>query len=242
MKVALISPFSLMQEMPNTGYHLVLAHLLQDPDYLAFHQTVEGYKILDNGAAEGSLVDFDELLIRAAEINADEVIVPDAMGDFTETVTLLHRFTDYAEAHPEFRYTAALQGTNTKELILSYESTLDVGYVSNIALPRFMQHIDKHERSLWAKIIRENFDSDVDIHCLGATSWTREVRELSENGHARGIDTSMPIVLGLAGIRLSESEDYVPRAMDYFHVEATDEQKEIILDNVNTYLAWAQAS
>jgi hypothetical protein len=242
VKVALISPFSLMREIPNTGYHLVLAHLLQDPEYRAFYQTAEGYKILDNGAAEGSLVSNRELIKLAKEIGANEIIVPDVMGNFTETVSLMHDFAGYAEEHPEFSYTAVLQGVNTRELILAYETTRDVGYVSNIALPRYMQHIDPHERILWAKVIRERFVSNIDIHCLGATSWTREVLKLAEDGCARGIDTSMPIVLGLAGIRLSESRDYVPRAMDYFHIEATEEQKEIIHDNVNTYLTWAQAS
>lgn len=242
MKVALISPFSLMREIPNTKYHLVLAHLLQDQDYLDFYREVEGYKILDNGAAEGSLVDNEELIAMAYKIKANEIIIPDSMGNYKETKILTKNFKNIAKANKRFKYTAVLQGSTMGEICQSY---LDVGttkWVDNIALPRFMQHIDHYERVWWASTIKNNFKSSREIHCLGATSWTSEIGVLASQNCARGLDTSMPIVLGLAGIRLSESIDYVPRAMDYFHIEASNEQKEVIHDNINTYLNWAKAS
>src|SRR3954468_13696845 len=124
MQVAIIAPTKELRFCLNSKVHLVLAHLCQPGthyslEYNKFYcQDNIGFKILDNGAAEGALVSNEELMRVAMAIQADEIIVPDQMNDCNRTLELARRFKDdvpafMAENGP--RFMGVVQGTCISE-------------------------------------------------------------------------------------------------------------------------------
>jgi len=238
VQVALISPFGLMMEMPNTRYHLVLAHLLHHHPYRDFYQQIDGWKILDNGAAEGSLVSSYELCEYARNLQVDEVVVPDALMDCDKTLALARGFRPYAIQYPLPSYIGVVQGRTAAELLKCLRGLYALDYMKVFALPRSLLQIDPIERIWFATKVRDIVeDPDVEIHCLGAGANVREPQTLARQGYVRGMDTSYPIYMGLMGFDIKKSE-YFRRPPDYFRLDYNEEQLEQVQQNVATYLGW----
>jgi len=53
----------------------------------------------------------------------------------------------------------------------------------------------------------------------------------------------MPIVLGMAGLDLTKTTEYVPRPMDYFKIHSLSLKQEALVErNIGTFLGWAAAA
>ena len=222
----------------------MLPHLFRSQKYLRFYQTRKNdFVILDNGAAEGYEFGAKHLLTLAKDVGADEVVIPDTMGDANDTLAKAQYFARYAT--PEHQYMFVLQGKTVEEVMFCLNN-LDNGamfsYVTTIGIPRHLHDIDKNFRlNLTEHLIKEAFNDKFEIHFLGASSWMREVVVLAEAvqyvENFRGIDTSMPIYMGLEGFKITEQFPWIPRPDDFF--DRTDDNEELILDNIATYLDWA---
>jgi hypothetical protein len=199
---------------------------------------VKGFKILDNGTAEGALVDNDYLMYCAEELEVDEVIVPDIENDCDMTLMLARDFAKHAKSHREFAYVGVVQGHTVAELTKCLYGLLSLGYFSTLALPRNMQKISKTERYIFASNM-ELFGCSLPLHCLGSGSWLREVALLSEVPQVRGIDTSMPINEAVFGIDIATSTDHFPRHKQYFEADLPFEMEYRAMENVRTFLGWA---
>lgn len=240
MKVAIIPPPSLM-ELADGDYHLMLPHLLdKDPYYSEFYRDQEGLKILDNGEAEGEETRPEDLFRLAAEFGAQEIVVPDTMTDSAATITQARYFEALAAQHPEFKYMAVIQGHNAKACLRSLRYFAHCDWVTRVALPRCMNQIDRHFRYNFALMYQSVFEKCFEaVHCLGASENVVEVISLKSLGFLRGIDTSMPIVLGLAGINIA-SYEYAPRGDEYFKTPFVSSTKyHLIKHNVDTFKQWA---
>lgn len=247
MQLALIAPVKLLEEVPNTNYHLVLAHLLhQSQEYKTFYQTVEGFKILDNGAAEGSVVSPDLLIEAAYDIGADEVVVPDVMGDFRATQQNAIAFEELAANNNKFKFVGVVQGKNAAELLACARAFAALGYFDTLAIPRHVASLHPHERYFLADCFRqmdELGELSIDIHCLGANSNMKEPAMLAPLRNIRGMDTSLPIYMALLGFDLRTQIDYYRRPPNYFSLQIEDPiQKELVDVNIRTYASWASAS
>ena len=225
----------------------MLPHLFRHQKYRDFYRTrsKEGdFVIRDHGAAEGLEYGAKHLLTRAGDMNVTEVVVPDTIGDANDTLAKAQYFARYAQ--PEFQYMFVLQGSTSEEVMFCLRA-LDNGnsfsYITTIGIPRHLYSIDKHFRSTLAEVLlRESFDARYDIHFLGASRWAKEVKYISHltEGHPgfRGIDTSLPIYMGLEGRRVWE--DYVQRPKDFF--TRSDDNPGVINGNIDIYLEWASYS
>ena len=245
MNVALICPPHLLEKYgKRTKYHLVLPHLIRHQKYLDFYQirSSEGdFVILDNGAAEGLEYGAKHLLTLGANIEADEIVVPDTIGDANDTLAKAQYFARYAD--PAFQYMFVLQGRTAEEVMFCLRA-LDNGnmfsYITTIGIPRHLHSIDKHLRATLAEYMMvEHFNDKFDIHFLGANKWSKEIVYIADlvKGHDgfRGIDTSYPIYMGLEG--KSIKDDYIKRPDDFF--TRSDDNPEVINDNIDRYLDWA---
>lgn len=243
MQVALISPELFLEHMPNTGLHLVLAPLLRRNLYRGFYYAVSGYKILDNGAAEGELVKPRKLLTLAHSIKVDEVVVPDVMTKCEETMELVRSFEKYARQYPEFKYQAVVQGTHYSEWWKCLNFYLEQDWIDVVAFPRCMNN---GERTTRVSFLSDAFQEGAlpkSVHILGASRWVEEVKAfaiMGRHGQIRSMDTSLPVVMGIAGCTLDY--DYVSRQTDYFDTNPANVDMEVIQKNVRTYLKWAKAS
>jgi hypothetical protein len=239
MRVAIIAPYSMLELAALSDYHLVLPQHTKERSYSKFYAEVQGWKILDNGAAEGFLYGPQTLHRMAHTYGFDEIVVSDVLGDATETISLTRQFAEHVE--PErFKYMGVLQGRELKDVLktLYYYETCE--WIDSIALPRILCQLAKTQRLHLATAIQENtrFGS---IHALGASSWIREHVALDGVG-VRGIDTSLPIVLGLQGLSIRD-DVYRSRPEDYFQTEVHRSSRtwEVIVQNVRTYLDWVGA-
>jgi hypothetical protein len=239
----------------HTDYHLVLAHLIgtddmfvEDSIYDKFYREVQGFKILDNGAAEGELVgDAGYLHQLARYIQADEIVVPDVIGDAHETAVSVLQFGHFVQPD-DFGYMAVLQGQNMSEIQRMLDLYESEEWITTIALPRvLLKTFGDDIRVNLARIIQgETRFKKENIHCLGAGSWMREIQMLTRLDLVRGMDTSLPINYGLASVALPDEgveqpEQIVKRPSNYFgaNVARNTDVWQIIKHNVDTYLSWA---
>jgi hypothetical protein len=248
MKVALIVPDKLIQTVGfRTNYHMVLPSELRRQEYsLPYKQLAEhNYIILDNGIAEGTSYGMIDLLDMAAYIGADEIVVPDVMGDGLASCELAKRFEEglLAKTYDKYAFMAVAHGKTFSELYSSIEYYISQDWINTIAFPRCLQIFGDDARfEAIAYWIGDIIAAGKEVHCLGSTSDLTEVKRLAEFSHIRGIDTCMPLDIIRAGVSLSQGEArYMGRAPNYFTWVPTEAELELVNFNVTTYLTWANA-
>src|SRR5262249_3849723 len=124
MLFAPIVPIPMLPEISQDMYHMILAPLCRIEEYSDFYRDVMGWKILDNGSAEGGIVTTEALLKYASELNVDEVIAPDAYDDPRRSMRQLVTFMPFAVG---FNVMAVLQAHNWKEFSQIFQVALDCG-------------------------------------------------------------------------------------------------------------------
>jgi len=219
--------------------------LFRSQKYLRFYQTRtdDNFIILDNGVAEGHEFGAKHLHTLAGDAGVTEIVIPDTMGDANDTLAKAQYFARYAE--PDYQYMFVLQGKTVEEVMFCLNNLANgaaFSYVTTIGIPRHFHDIDKNFRiNLAEHLIKEAFNATFYIHFLGASSWIREAVVLAETvqyvENFRGIDTSMPIYMGLEGFKITEQFPWIPRPDDFF--DRTDDNEKLITANIDTYLDWA---
>ncbi len=224
----------------------MLPHLFRSQKYLDFYQKrskARDWIILDNGESEGLQIGAKHLLTLGRQVSANVIVVPDTMGDGNDTLAKAQYFARYAE--PDFEYMLVLQGSTVEE-VMSCLHNLDnnntLSYITTIGVPRHLYDIDKNFRvQLTEHIIKEHFNDKFYIHFLGASPWMREVVLLAETvrdlDNFHGIDTSMPIYMGLEDIYIADVMNSERRPENYF--TRSDDNEGMISANIDTYLDWA---
>jgi hypothetical protein len=244
MKVAHILPHSMLGKVENTGMHLILPQHLHNPTYLDYYANMPGHRILDNGEAEGITVTAKDLIIAAEKIGAHEIVVPDVMGNCDETLLRARAFATVAKLHPEYTYMGVVQGQNLAELMKCFTGLTALDYIGAVAFPRYISNtVGFDQRYYLIKALGDMGELNGHyVHCLGASTWIREVLLLAELPFIRSIDTSMPANMGLQGVSLKVGP-YKPRHPNFFDQELPerDPRLQLAIVNCHTYASWAQA-
>jgi hypothetical protein len=227
-----------------TDYHLVLAHLLQDPDYLTFYDTVPGFKILDNGAAEGSTVGHEELVEAGVSIGVDEIVVPDVLRDCNATLDSTREFetvsAGWVHGSGRPRFMGVVQGTSISEYTKCLRGFAHMfPWITTIGIPRHsLDSCGPMFRRMFAEFIGNEFGNRYEIHCLGANvSHAKEPLFLSHCPIIRGMDTSLPVSMGLMNLDITYNSA-VNRVENFFERTADRVQLDWINHNVDKYLEW----
>lgn len=199
MHFACISPTAYLEQYSARGnFQLCLAQVaIRDTRYFEWYRERRkqgDFVILDNGAYEGELVDPDELLRIAAELNPNVLTVPDKLNDAEESKRMATHFLTYRSGFPLMR-------------VLQHESrdTLEWLHLINelegtypwLAVPRVLGTF----RPEVANLIHCN--SYAKVHAFGWTGNLNEVRELAKLG-VTSIDTSAPVWRGFNGCDLGD--------------------------------------
>lgn len=219
--------------------HLVLPHLLADPDYNRHYQRVEGYKILDNGIAENVKTRMPDLVRLAHRIRADEIVVPDVMGDCNKTIDLAYRFEPHAAKG--MNYMGVMQGKTMAEAAKCLTAFQLLPYINVIGVPRCLAaYIHRGIRATIAQSMKETGIRHP-IHMLGSTREPREVVTFSSLDNVRSMDTCMPISLAYRKQNIRHGE-YKERQKGYFALPIPDlSVRQLMEDNIRTFLDWANA-
>jgi len=216
--------------------------LCRSEKYLNHYKGGHDFKILDNGVAEGLPTDPALLFQYAQELSVHELVVPDVMGDCDATIDLALDFKKHVR--PGFQYMGVAQGKSLAEVIKCATALDKMGYMSTLGIPRVLNRVihKAFRQSFLENVLPRQVFDFVDYHCLGTSEWTREVKALADlnNPKLRGIDTSLPCVMGLIDRRLDEHE-YVGRTGDFFGIIPTDWQFQQCHRNCSLFLEWAKA-
>lgn len=250
MKVALIPPRGLEHMALLSDFHLTLAQILTT-DYLRTYGIADkrrDFIVMDNGAAEGmAITSASRLLVIASRYGADEVVVPDHLGDADATRDMIKEFFDaekmISPAYRKFDYMCVVQGNHVIErhnLIAWLAPQLQV---KTIGIPRkLIGDGTLGVRIDLANWIESTFPGRFQIHFLGASPlWPRELQSVAKYApHVRSLDSSMPFAYAMSGVRLKDKHlPKIARPEGYFDfpVDCYD----LAYENCMTMLEWANA-
>lgn len=234
MKIAHIIPFPWVGLYPKGNYRMVLAHwILQNPQYTKALRSPttplagsDAYVFMDNGSFEGENLTPEQLTDAVQQIGADEVVLPDVIGNPRKTLTASW---------------ASLARIATKRVMFVPQggSTEEWSQCLKAWLHRWENSEWKNERALTIGItslrpkdskkpivgsrpslIVEAAETPYPFHLLGVASpkaFGIEELPVACACGARGVDTSTAFALAAAGkvltlsqpkVRLKNPEDY----------------------------------
>lgn len=188
-KIANIFPVANQKFYKNETYIMILAHLLKDGLYDARYFNREGqYVILDNGLFENSQVSNDlETYIQLAEtcgININEIVIPDAMFNYKETIQLFEKNLETIKKwQHKYKFMFVAQALTYEEFKNIIEYINSQKYNLSIGIPKkcIIARDSAAAIELYKKCVHP-------IHLLGVKSSFSEI--LPAYKYIRGCDTS----------------------------------------------------
>lgn len=221
--------------MQGKGVHMCLAHVAQQSsDYRVYYRKLaeDSYVIMDNGAAEGQLMDIEELLKMVYQVKPTEVVVRDSLNNmektlhqfdvfpFEEMISLgVHSFMLVPQGQTIEEYLEC-----TKEL-LERANHMELNFTLGIS--RFMNKVGV-SRPEYMEKVREVILGYVrpyeEIHILGCNS-LYEIREIQEahKAYLGGVIKLRSFDTGLAEISAQKGQTITANGrsehLDFFSEE-----------------------
>lgn len=252
MDLCLIPPIAHLHQFPQKR-HLVLSHLLQHKQYRDFYtwRREQGdYIILDNSAHENGIGEgAEKLLLQALVLQAQELVVPDALEDSERTVDFARRALEtwfgslgrLSLREVNIRLMYVPQGKNpddwarclTQLMHLHEDACLSrgAGLACTIGISK--------DYGSWPGgldellLLLQPLKQDIEIHLLGCGHdyWTPRI--LADKHPIRSIDTAKPFVWAINDLvmepmprRLHEGMPSRPREYFFMELENLDLAKE----------------
>jgi hypothetical protein len=205
MKLALIPPVGWENYLVEGTMGMALAQVSDGGYRQAFRKLQQSgrHVILDNGAAEGAYILGRDLFRIAAEVSADEIVMPDVPTDAVETRKAVAQFLRHNEHRAQdYFFMAVVQGTTMDELKRIVEYYLTLPHVSVLGLPRNLLRATGNtsirlELATWI----ETETRSLPIHLLGSSRvHPEEVKWVARYApFVRSVDTSAPFVFAIHG-------------------------------------------
>lgn len=265
MKFCAIPPVKHLNLSHFGDMYFGLAHLcVTNPNYKKFFKNLsEGkggvedrysYIIMDNSAAEHSLVSEKVLLDLVQEICPDEVIAPDVLFDKKKTLENLYTFIEHMQDRDQDYGPEGLllgtdifgcpQGANKQEWLDCYKEMLDNPYVrviglSKIAVPKCWNNAtgDKMIAESRNRCVAELMEKDLikkPLHLLGMGEHNEFDFYLKNKiPNIRSSDSCYTVLAAINGINFNSGDTTrIPTTNDYFNVEMSDDQVDLALTNI----------
>lgn len=248
MKAALIPPKGFEYTALKSDMHLVLPldECRNNEAYLTTYRAARmlgHYIILDNGCAEGRLVDGDVLLDFAREIGAHEVVAPDVMGDPSATVGLTFEWLNqYHVLAGDFNIMAVLQGhedpDDWKYVVKKYAGN---ELITTLGIPKI--HVTHNGRNARVNIVEwvlRNYPARFKIHLLGLSGeHPLEVKYGVFDKRVRSMDSAQPYKVAAAGHTLNGLHNWEKRLPTYF-AEPMKADAALVLENCRRFIEWGK--
>lgn len=246
MRAALIPPRGYERSALQSYIHLVLplAPLVSNQDYINTYLEARrrgDYIILDNGCAEGQLVNGDVLLKFAQTIGAHEIVAPDVMGEARRTWWATKTFLNaFDEAH-DYNIMGVMQGNTPYERHQLLERFARFDCISTIGVPKVLVKENGDETRLTeVEFILNEYHDRFKIHLLGLNkAWPQEVFLLPWPREVRSCDSAQPYKLAEIGKLLTLDNAWAPRRIDYF-TRVSQTKPRILQANIRTFQEWAR--
>jgi len=249
VKAALIAPKGYEDSVLHSDIHLMLPlpGTLSNSAYLRTYKEAKrrgDYIILDNGVAEGQLVDVDTLLSTAELVGAQEVVAPDVMGNSIGTHKLTQDFllrstVELKRMH--LKVMGVLQGRTWSDRMSLASYYASQPEITTIGIPKVVvQYRGSTIRAVTAQWLEETFPRRFEIHLLGASEhFVDELKEVHFIGDIRSTDSALPYKFTRARQRLGYDHEHVKRWSTYFTAPENLDQ-DLLGYNIQTYLRWAE--
>lgn len=209
--------------------------------------------ILDNGLFEGVHYTNRELLNFIDLIQPNIFVVPDEWNDSAATLRnakwWMGMYSNFIDSQNNTKIMAVCQGKDLHELILCYQTLVDLGYKyiainhSSEAYLKMFPNLISLKAQMYGRmefirtlVVENIIHKDIYHHLLGASDW-KEFQVYGDWDFIKSCDTSSPIINGALGIEFKYSEEYnkPKQKMEDIFERDLERQKEYIIFNVNKF-------
>lgn len=176
-RVAHIVPVSHLQDTVNNQYHMCLAHLVEDETYKNHFKAMSKagkFVLMDNGAAEGSQLNFDKLFEMYEEINPTEIVLPDTLLEMGSTIQKSRNFlAEMQKRDITYRVMAVPQGKTLDEWAACARIFVKDDRINTIGVSKFLNVVTKDDfirfkaLGILKDLIKEYERDDLEVHLLG---------------------------------------------------------------------------
>ncbi len=255
MQIATILPIAHLALEAESGYHMCLAHLMDDPEYRKFFewQAAAGkHVIMDNGVVEvGTPLHIWQLMNIAKDAGITEMTLPDRINDRITTLHLHKSAMDILETfNPEQKVMLIPQGCDRENWIESVRNMLDLAakysnQVTAIGISKFSvnrTHRDGNTKLFDSRLeallsVPLLLESDLQIHLLGCPDSPKEIREIDMAfpDRIRGVDSGLPVFYTMHGGYLKAGAVRpIGKELD-FDAKFKDENLSLLKENIHTW-------
>jgi hypothetical protein len=236
MKHAFIAPINYLDHIPKeSDYHLILAHLLDDPKYIAFYKQkiAQGhFVILDNSAFEfgepASIVKMAELC-KKYNIWPNVVVAPDypkapGFNTVVSAINASNILGDYFPLGTGLMGVPQSERGDYKDFIRTTQQLSEIESVtmlgmSIIGVPNAFYGLTGTDDISVNRLYAMNYMADIlnglnpiiKIHLLGLGDDVREIQYQQKLGIAYGNDSSSAIWHGIQGIAYDSTHPHLLR-------------------------------
>lgn len=199
MKLALIAHPAAMDLLDEyrLSFHMFLAQkVLKEPPWSRIYyfraQQRGQFVMLDNGAAElGTSIKFSDVLDAAQICHADEIVLPDALGNYEETLELTRKWADTV---PIRKRAMVPQGETWELWDRCLQAMIKMG-CATICVPKLYEAYEGGRVTALNIIWDHGYHETHNVHLLGCyENPIKEVTAVRENAPwVRSIDTAAPI-------------------------------------------------
>lgn len=227
MKAATIVPQHHLHLIAWQDYHLALAHLINKPGfeyYTKFYGDMAGHPekfvILDNGLIEGDPRPMEELLDKALQIGADELVLPDVFQNREETYRKVYdSLNKLVHGNARVRTMAVAQGKTVEEWLASARELLKLP-INTLGIPKVVAKLpDATGKTSWIQrlnvlqLLADDLEkSDVQVHLLGCWDTPLEIKTIAAAiaggtcPEVRGTDSAIAYAFARKGMKMSEGD------------------------------------
>ena len=202
-KIAEIVPVSLLDYTKDNAYHMCLAQLvLKNERYADFYRarSAEGkYVILDNGAAEGEELNYEDLLRAYDIVKPSEIILPDVLKDARKTIEkTIYFYEKHWNTVMRYKTMVVPQGKDLKEWISCFEELANTIPFTCVGVPKWLGANGSLDRIIAVDYLSR---CDVEVHLLGCNERPGVIKKCREmNGNVRGCDSAFAYLCDKAGL------------------------------------------
>jgi hypothetical protein len=222
--VSVIAPAGYLRDFvaqsPATVHHVAAQQILHDEAYLAFFREearLGATIVVDNGVFDlGKSLGPGDLVRAARAVEAEEIILPDVIGDGPATVAASdNAAAELLDLGGEFRFCAVVHGADDGEWLRCYDHFLSCGYVGAIALPASRRKGPAGElcgnRAAATRYLHDHglVDQRRTYRLLGlGRSGHLELFRQREHAWIASVDCATPVILGAMGIPMHPDGPY----------------------------------
>jgi len=245
VRTALIPPKGYEHTADRSDIHLVLPikDCQNNTAYFNIYKEARHrghYIILDNGCAEGELVDGNTLLNIAAYIGAHEIVAPDVMGDAAATLEATNEWLDmFSTSVCDYNIMGVLQGNVENDWKYLLRQYVKNDLITAIGIPKVhVSGLQSRARLEIVRFIKHYLPKRFQIHLLGLSgNFPTEIRDLEWPAGVRSMDSTQPYKVAEQQKILTTANAWAKRRPDYFSRQVTVSGN-LLDNNIDRFKNW----